>query len=221
MVDRLTRWPEAVPLRNCQAEAVTRAFTSAWISRFGIPATLTTDKGRQFGSTLWANGMVERFHRHLKSALATHAQHSSQWVDSLPFVMLGIRAAVKEDLRYSSAELVYGSSIRLPAVFFSSSRVEDPSAVMVHLDAFFQAVRPTPSRPPAQRYWHIPRTLPTATLVFLRVDAHRPFLSPAYEGPYPVTARTEKTITLTRNGKVEVVSIDQVKPAFLSPMDPI
>uniref|UniRef100_A0A5S6Q2L5 DUF4371 domain-containing protein n=1 Tax=Trichuris muris TaxID=70415 RepID=A0A5S6Q2L5_TRIMR len=58
----------------------------------------------------------------------------------------------EEDFGYSSAEFVYGSSIRLPAVFFSSSRVEDPSALMAHLDAFFQAVRPTSSRPPTQRY---------------------------------------------------------------------
>ncbi|KHJ46776.1 integrase core domain protein [Trichuris suis] len=238
MVDRYTRWPEAVPLRNAQAETVAHAFTSAWIARFGIPSVLTTDQGRQFQSTLWlsltkclgillaptsayhpqANGMVERFHRQLKSALAAHAHRSSQWVDSLPFVMLGIRAAVKEDIRYSSAELVYGAPLRLPAIFFSASvSHSDSSALMAHLDTFFKSIRPTPTRQSTQRYWHVPQSVSTASHVFLRVDAHCPPLSPAYEGPLTLTNRTDKTITVIRNGKTETVSIDRVKPAFLGP----
>ncbi|KFD51535.1 hypothetical protein M513_07585 [Trichuris suis] len=214
MVDRYTRWPEAVPLRNAQAETVAHAFTSAWIARFGIPSVLTTDQAYH----PQANGMVERFHRQLKSALAAHAHRSSQWVDSLPFVMLGIRAAVKEDIRYSSAELVYGAPLRLPAIFFSASvSHSDSSALMAHLDTFFKSIRPTPTRQSTQRYWHVPQSVSTASHVFLRVDAHCPPLSPAYEGPLTLTNRTDKTITVIRNGKTETVSIDRVKPAFLGP----
>ncbi|KRY81401.1 hypothetical protein T4B_5682, partial [Trichinella pseudospiralis] len=58
--------------------------------------------------------MVERFHRHLKTALAAHANHSHRWIDALPLVLLGIRSSVKEDIRHAPAELVYGSPLRLP-----------------------------------------------------------------------------------------------------------
>ncbi|BHF59175.1 hypothetical protein SprV_0100213100 [Sparganum proliferum] len=88
-VDRYTRWPEAIPLPNVQAETIVKAFVSRWVAIFGAPSMITTDRGAQFESTLFqtlltflgctrirttayhpaANGMVERFHRQLKTAL--------------------------------------------------------------------------------------------------------------------------------------------------------
>jgi len=35
------------------AETVVQAFIQGWISRFGIPSTVTTDTGCQFKSSLW------------------------------------------------------------------------------------------------------------------------------------------------------------------------
>jgi hypothetical protein len=66
-----------------------RALFTGWVSQFGVPATITSDRGAQFTSALWAglcsllniqhlpttayhpqsNGLVERFHRQLKDAL--------------------------------------------------------------------------------------------------------------------------------------------------------
>lgn len=63
-----------------------------------------------------ANGLVERFHRQLKAAIKCHADES--WTDALPVILLGIRAAFREDLDASVAELVFGESIRLPGEFF-------------------------------------------------------------------------------------------------------
>ncbi|WP_431190247.1 integrase catalytic domain-containing protein, partial [Escherichia coli] len=53
MIDRFSRWPEAVPLDNISAESVARAFVTHWVSRFGIPARITSDRGPQFEAGLF------------------------------------------------------------------------------------------------------------------------------------------------------------------------
>ncbi|XP_063994836.1 uncharacterized protein LOC135172612 [Diachasmimorpha longicaudata] len=136
-VDRVSRWPEAFPLEDQEATTVARAFYEGWICRFGVPLRITTDQGRQFESYLFkhlnylagtthlrttayhpaANGMVERFHRQLKAAIKCH--ENPTWTEVLPTVLLGIRAAWKEDLQASAAELAYGEPLRLPGEFLA------------------------------------------------------------------------------------------------------
>ena len=89
MIDRTSRWPEAIALFSIRVESCAQAFISSWVLRFGVPALLTSDSGAQFTSSVWSevcsvleispiqttifhpqsNGMIERFHCSLKSAL--------------------------------------------------------------------------------------------------------------------------------------------------------
>ncbi|GBM37273.1 Transposon Tf2-8 polyprotein [Araneus ventricosus] len=52
-VDRFSRWPEAIPLKDIKAETVAFEFYANWIARFGVPENLTSDQGRQFESRLF------------------------------------------------------------------------------------------------------------------------------------------------------------------------
>ena len=132
MIDRTMRWPEAVPLYSISAESCARAFISTWISRFGVPAVHTSDRGSQFMSSIWtgicsmlgisastttsfhpqSNEMVERFHRSLKSSLRARLA-GSDWFSRLPLVLLGLRATPKDDTGLSVSQAVYGSPLTL------------------------------------------------------------------------------------------------------------
>ena len=79
-------------LHDISAESVVQALTSGWISHYGIPTTITTNRGRQFESHLFqelsrilgikhirmtsyhsaSNGMIECFHCQLKTALCAY-----------------------------------------------------------------------------------------------------------------------------------------------------
>ncbi len=63
-----------------------------------------------------ANGMIERAHRQIKDALRVRLAGPS-WPEHVPWVLLGLRAAPKEDSAVSSAELVFGSPLILPGEF--------------------------------------------------------------------------------------------------------
>ena len=48
VVDRFSRWPEAIPLNNTTASRCAQALVSHWIACFGIPLHISSDRGSQF-----------------------------------------------------------------------------------------------------------------------------------------------------------------------------
>lgn len=246
-VDRFTRWPEAAPLTDISTDTVARAFISTWISRFGVPVSLTSDRGGQFESSVWnklmtllgirryrtasyhpqANATVERFHRQLKSSLMASSDQREKWNATLPLVLLGIRTSLKQDLHHSSAELVYGTTLRLPGELLTSSPDAGPCSVQDFASSLKESMR---SLQPVQPRTHPAKTfvsqdLEDCTHVFVRVDAVRKPLQRPYEGPFEVLRRTRKNITINRNGSSDVIAIDRVKPAYIlhtptAPHDP-
>lgn len=235
-VDRFSRWPEAIPLENQEAETVARAFYNNWIARFGVPLRVTTDQGRQFESYLFdalnrllgttrlrttayhpaANGMVERLHRQLKGAIK--CLPGDRWTEALPTVLLGIRAAWKEDLKATAAEMVYGQPLRLPGEFLAPHpvRAVDNSAEFVkELRQHFETLRPVGGSRHGERKVFIFKDLATATHVFVRHDGPKKPLQRPYTGPYEVLSRTEKVFTLLMRGGRVPVTIDRLKPAYM------
>ena len=91
-IDCLTHWPEAAPITHITVETVAHAFIQCYMSRFGVPAMVTTVRGHQFESALWnqlmqllgcnvstllytTQGLIEYFHHQLK---LTPIQHAGQ-----------------------------------------------------------------------------------------------------------------------------------------------
>ena len=200
MIDRFTNWIEVVPIADMQTETVANAFLSEWISRFGVPRVLISDRGKQFESAIWANlmdklsikrkrttsyhpqanGAIERFHRTIKNSLRASCALTSQWYDKLPLVLLGIRSAVNRS-GYSPAQLVYGQNIDLPIDYFAPRKpqVNEPDSEFVN--KLFKAVAkfPAPERNHDSAHY-VPRDFTQATHVWMRDIAPESSLSPRY-----------------------------------------
>ena len=237
VTERSTRWPEAVPMEDASARSCATAFLSSWVSRFGTPDIVTSDRGSVFLSEFWrslgdlmgtrlhhttaynpsANGLVERVHRTLKQALMARCA-DSEWSYNLPWVLLGLRTTPKEGLNVSPAEMVYGETITVPGEFFPPS--EEDSDVHMQLSRLRKVVgeyRPfIPSKDnDARQRIYVPRDLLTAKYVFVRHDSYRSPLSPPYKGPYLVLARKAKVFQLELESRTDWVSIDRLKPAYV------
>jgi len=234
-IDRSTRWPEAIPLTGISATECASALFHGWISRFGVPTTITSDRGTQFTSSLWSatcslleikhrtttafhpqsNGMVERFHRQLKNSLRARLA-SSNWFEHLPWVLLGLRSAPREDSASSAAEAVYGSDLVLPNQFPITA--DPPDQFYTNLRKSMSGFNPVPVRHNTPTNEELPEQIPSdlssCSMVFVRKDGYVPPLVPLYAGPYKVLSRTRRTFRLQVGSKVEIVSVQRLKPAI-------
>ena len=132
--------------------------------------TLTTpDLHRTTAYHPQANGVVERLHRQLKAALKARLIGPA-WMDKLP---LGLRSAPKEDLGCAPAELVYGTTIRVPGEFIETSTANhEPAAskLLTQLRTTMATLRPKQTSHHRQMSPHVPVELQDCRFVFIRHD---------------------------------------------------
>ena len=236
IVDRSTRWPEALPLSDTSAPACAAALFHGWVARFGVPSTITSDRGPQFTSAVWSalcvllgvqhnpttafhpqsNGLVERFHRRLKDALRARLAGTS-WFHHLPWVLLGLRSAPREDSSASAAQAVYGSDLVLPGQFLSAPD-PPPQEFLQDLTRTMSGFSPPPVRHNSATVTpsDLPAALLSAEMVLVRRDGPKPPLSPVYDGPYLVLARTSRYFRLQLGDRADNVSVERLKPASCS-----
>ena len=214
-------------MSDSTTDSCVTALLSHWISRFGLPDDITSDRGSTFTSHVWtalaqrfgyvahhttsynpeANGMIERFHRSLKAALMSRCT-SADWYSQLPWTLLGLRTAPHCDSGYSPAEMVYGDHLQVPAEFFCPGEHNGDVRTLHESVQKFVPCHQTykDTRPP-----FVPPDLLTSTHVFLRTEGNKPALTAPYRGPFRVLQRKAKAFLLDLLSRMEWVSVDHLK----------
>ena len=132
--DYATRYPEAMPLKNIDAETVSEAIAEVF-TRFGIPREILTDQGSNFMAELLnevfrlldishiktspyhpqTDGLVERFNGTLKTMLRKFVEeHPNEWDKLLPYLLFAYREVPQESTGFSPFELLFGHHVRGP-----------------------------------------------------------------------------------------------------------
>lgn len=233
LIDRFSRWAEAIPLKNVEAITIYRAFIYGWISRYGTPETLTTNQGSQFELQIFSsllklsgchrirttayhpasNGMVERWHRTLMAAIKCHT--GQQWTNVLSTVLLGLRSNVL-DSGSSLAEYLYGTTLKIPGEFILPEEfTPDPQIFLEEFRELMRSVKPTSVEHRHKRKIFVHKDLYSCSHVFLKIGTIKKSLDCPYSGPHKVLSRiSDRVFEIEINGDKRRVSVENVKPAF-------
>ncbi|GFT49251.1 retrovirus-related Pol polyprotein from transposon opus [Trichonephila clavipes] len=157
---------EAIPIPEITAEIVARVFYEKWICRFGVPAKLVTDQGRQFEAELF---------RSIAAICGAKVAHTTsyhpQCGQSLSTVLLGLRAAIRPDISYTIAQMVYGTSIKLPGEFFDPPTINmDPQNFVAKLQQHMAELKPLKSPSNRKQNIFVHKDLKSCSHVFIRID---------------------------------------------------
>ena len=194
IIDRHTRWFEVIPLQSISSSIVIDKIKHHWISRYGVPEILVSDRGTQFTSHDFSsfcqffgievrhttsyhpqcNGMVERFHRVLKNSFKS--QINKQWYDHLPLILLSLRNSFSISTGTSPAKCVFRTPLRLPGEIFYT-RINQSQT-------FSNYTPPSTYTKP-----FVPRELNDCSYVWLKQPFKKTSLDRPYLGPFKVLKR--------------------------------
>jgi Integrase core domain len=162
-VDRSTRWVEAYPLKFVVADCAA-VFVAEVVARFGVSAILTSDRGVQFTSTMWAAVMSGMARAPTLGAPGPESRAAG-----------GFRA------------VLCGAGIRQ----FLSAAEPPPEAFVWQLSSGVPCVAPLP--PPQQAASSPPPSLMAVEFVYMRSPPASLALAPAYRGRMLSTRRGTKS----------------------------
>ena len=135
VMDYFTKWAEAYPLRNQEAETVATIIVEQFVCRYGVPLSLHSDQGTNFESKVFqtmcrllginktrttayhpqSDGLVERFNRTIQTMLSMYVREDqADWDVHLPYAMMAYRASEQETTGVSPNRMMFGREVSLP-----------------------------------------------------------------------------------------------------------
>ena len=160
--DYATRYPEAVPMRSCEAEKIAEEVLKIF-SRVGVPKEILTDQGTNFLSKFLAkiyhqlgiraiktspyhpqcDGLTERFNGTLVSMLRKVCKDNPKiWDKMLPYILFAYREVPQVSTGFSPFELVYGRDVRGPLDVLKES-FEEPTEDLECVTSYLLRTRDT------------------------------------------------------------------------------
>ena len=145
IIDNFSRFASLVPLKRATAETVAKALYEKWITIFGIPEVIHSDRGTEFENKLiyslcnylgvrksrsspyypQGNAMVERLFGTVKDMLSTTMKSRKQnWVNILPSVEFALRCSKNKSTNFTPYETIFGRKMKTP---FSKCRPNESS----------------------------------------------------------------------------------------------
>ncbi|MCG7878903.1 MAG: RNase H-like domain-containing protein, partial [Candidatus Thiodiazotropha endolucinida] len=145
MSDYFTKWVESVAIPDQTAVTVASALVQEVVCRFGTPAYIHSDQGRQFEGAVYqevfnllgmkktrttpyhpeSDGMVERYNKTLAKLLSAFVNEDhTDWDQLLPYVMMAYRSSEHETTGFTPNYMMLGREVSVPIDIQFGSPIE-------------------------------------------------------------------------------------------------
>jgi len=134
LVDSFSKWVEAYPIPNIEAKTVAEKVVMEFISRFGVPHTIKSDRGRQFECELFSemchllevehrmstpfhpqgNSKCERMVKVVGNLISSYCHDYKEWDANLPLLTLAYRSTVHEVTGFTPSYIMMGREVLMP-----------------------------------------------------------------------------------------------------------
>ena len=133
--DYFTKWVDAILLKTQEATHVAEELVNRFISIFGEPLQVHSDRGINFQSKVFQevcsllgiektrttarrpqnDGMVEHANRTIQNMIASYvSDKQDDWDEHIPLLMLAYRSSIHVTLGVSLAMMMFGRDLTLP-----------------------------------------------------------------------------------------------------------
>lgn len=153
----LTKWMEAIPLKNNKASTCAEVFVNEIIARYGCPLEVVSDNGHSFNGKFkdcmvkWGihnlriapyhpqtNGLVERCIQTIKGALSRMTGTKPQtWDKMIGWILLAYRNSIQKSTGFSPHFLLFGREALMPeqlSLLTHDLKVDENASLQHYLD---------------------------------------------------------------------------------------
>ena len=143
MADYFSKWVEAFPIPDQEAQTMASLLVKEVVCRFGAPVLIHSDHGRNLFTEMCqllemkktrttayhseSDGMVERLNQTLEDQLAKFVDyHQKDWDEHIPYLMMAYRSAVHEFSPVVPLQkMMFGTDLHLPVDLLMGRPVEE------------------------------------------------------------------------------------------------
>lgn len=241
----LTKYVEAYPIPNKEAETVARAFVDNFILRYGIPCEIATDRGTEFISAIMKDvckllnvnqiqatayhhesiGSLENSHKSLGAFLRIQTDNQSQmWSSWIPYWSFAYNTTVHSETKFTPFELVFGKLCNVPTNLLSKvdpiyNYDNYPIELKYRLQKSQLEARENLIKSKERRKIVHDKKLNIITYktgdLILIKNENRDKLGKIYLGPFTVISDMGENVKIKENNKENIVHKNRTKPYYV------